>query len=389
MANFKFNLISTSEIIESPHWQFMLDAMRFKWDNLIVYWPPWCGKSTIAGHRLEFLKEDKKNAIYLTYSNLLKEYVKQSFKDENTIKDKINTFFSYLWFTLNDINYLEDNYQENRNACDELIQKRIQEHNYNYEEIIIDEWQDLPYWVYEKLLKKSKNISIFLDLAQSIYKKWLKNVDFNNIISYWTTFQLQINRRNPRSLYEFALQLNPEWITKSDLKLMKNVSWDTVEIYECNDWELEMKEILDIIKENKTSNIWILVWNNQSEVDRFCEKLNQTEYNWKYTKFHSNSNLNLENFQNIMVTTFKSAKWLEFDIVIIPNVNIDWWYKNGNNYIDDRLLFVAFTRAREQLIITYINWNNFVQNRIKDFDKKTYKIYERKEKEISIEDIPF
>ncbi len=117
---------------------------------------------------------------------------------------------------------------------------------------------------------------------------------------------------------------------------------------------------------------------------------NENWYQNEYTKFHSSNNQNLSGFKNILITSFHSSKWLEFDIVIIPTINIGYW----NRFIDDNLLFVAFTRAKEQLIITYVKWKSFIESKIRNFDKTSYDFYQRDSKnkiskEFSLEDIPF
>ncbi len=390
MWGFKFNFISRARILETPQWKDMIDAMDHSTDeNLIVIWPPWCWKSTVAAHRLDYLKD--KNIVYLTYNNLLAEYIKQSFEDWDIVKDKIKTFFSFFHFNLDEIKFLEQNYISKKTECLDLIENKFKGLQKELDVLIIDEWQDVPLDMYKHTTKLAKHNSIFLDVAQSIYDHWIKTTEqFNQLKNYlnWVEYQLTINRRNPRWLFEFALQLNPTWVSTSNLKLMKVVSW-SVEVYQCVNEVIEFNEILEIFKQAKNKNIGVL-FHKRSEIDDFCRRLNENWYQNEYTKFHSSNNQNLSGFKNILITSFHSSKWLEFDIVIIPTINIGYW----NRFIDDNLLFVAFTRAKEQLIITYVKWKSFIESKIRNFDKTSYDFYQRDSKnkiskEFSLEDIPF
>ena len=56
------------------------------------------------------------------------------------------------------------------------------------------------------------------------------------------------------------------------------------------------------------------------------------------------------NNDNPKLCTLDSAKGLEFDIVIMPQMNKDNYYEN---IINHRRIFVGITRPREELHMTY------------------------------------
>ena len=97
MPLFKFDYVSYDKILTSIKWKDMIDAIEQPFDeHLLVTWLPWCGKSTIATHRLDRLKKQK--WLYLTYWKLLTTYVSQ-WLASNEAKSKTNSFWS--WFFKN------------------------------------------------------------------------------------------------------------------------------------------------------------------------------------------------------------------------------------------------------------------------------------------------
>ncbi len=389
MANFKFNSISYDKIKESIQWKYMIEAIDSPIDtNLLVYWLPWAWKSTIAAHRLDKFNRQNKNVIYLTYWKLLSEFLKQ-WIDDIDAKVKFNSFWKWFYEIRKKLNL---NYIKIENIKSEDVKETFSKYIEKYgkfDVIIIDEWQDILQYIYEHIWILSNHISIFADDAQQIMIRTWEN-KMTEIIKWYLnteTYQLTLNRRNPKSLYEFALQLNPKNVEKWDIKLMENKP-DPVIFFDCFDKQTELSQILNIINDNKSKNIAILF--SQIEQISLFETDLKSENFYDYTLYNSESNFNINNFKSPLITTFKSVKWLEVDIVIIPNLYPSIEYK----YLDNNQLFVAFTRAKEKLIITHHNWWSQIEKILSKFDSNTYSSYKIwidswNKKEISIEDIEF
>ena len=60
---------------------------------------------------------------------------------------------------------------------------------------------------------------------------------------------------------------------------------------------------------------------------------------------------NFETLENVHITTFKSAKGVEFDTVIIPNFDSYKWFMANTNNIGMNDYYVALTRAKINLFL--------------------------------------
>ncbi len=83
-----------------------------------------------------------------------------------------------------------------------------------------------------------------------------------------------------------------------------------------------------------------------------------------YINFQKNAASNIKNNQsNIKLMTVHSSKGLEFDIVIIPDCN-EMIFPHGRMPDEEtvseerRLFYVAMTRAKDKLYLTYLNAEN-------------------------------
>ena len=381
MAVFKFNYISYDKILESAKWKDMIDAIEQPSDeNLLVNWLPWCWKSTIAVHRLDKFKNKKWGL--LTFWNLLTSYIKLSMENEES-KNKVFWFWS--WFFLYRRKYWLENIDIKNITGDDFKKtfEKILLNQWKYDFLFIDEWQDLPKDLYEHLWIIANHISVFADDAQQLY--WVNNAKIENIINWINPIQyeLNVNRRNPRGLYEFALAFEPKNAEKWNLKLMTNKP-DPVEVYICNSFDSEYNKILSLIDEYNWKNIAILFTRGEA-VTKLSEQLQKDEI--IHSTYHKDiDNKELYILNSPIITTFHSVKWLEFDIVIIP-----WLYPDiKNNYVNENHFFVATTRASEKLIITHHNWNSEIEWRLKKINKNLYQEYTLiDEEDIDVNDIPF
>lgn len=383
MSIFKFNYISYDKILESVKWRDMIDAIDQPTDeNLLVTGLPWCWKSTIATHRLDKFR-DKKWWL-LTYWKLLTSYIKQWLEKEDS-KEKV--FWFWKWFYAYRRKYwlafknIKDITWEDIKETFELIK----DNQWKYDFLLIDEWQDLPKDLYQHLWIIANHLSVFADDAQQLYSN--NNANVENIINGIDPvhYELNINRRNPKVLYEFALSLNPKNAEKWNLKLMTNKS-DSVEIYKCNNDKHELNQILSLLDEHEWKNIAIL-FSKSEWVEKFGYELKSK--NIDFSIYHKDvDDYLILNLNSPILTTFHSSKWLEFDIVIIP-----WIYPDiRNNQINENHFFVAFTRASEKLIITHHNGNSEIEERIKNINKDLYEEYNLWDERENIEDteqIPF
>ena len=140
----------------------------------------------------------------------------------------------------------------------------------------------------------------------------------------------------------------------------------------------EMERLISIIKSYKETNIAILLPHapdKSYEIDNDKYKssvkyyYNQLSQNFTCSYYTSDTKQDKITLGKIHISTFKSAKGLEFDSVIIPQIELvdDAFTKQLNEY------YVALTRAKTNLILLS---NKRVEN-ISKFNKIDSSLYDK------------
>jgi len=213
--------------------------------------------------------------------------------------------------------------------------------------VSIDEAQDLGYVHYACLKKlfKFTNFSIYGDLSQSIYayrgieswdqvKEILKDDSDMKYLakSYRTTIEImdfanKILKHLGVSLAEPVIRHGEEVIVskpKNNLEYIEN---------KINEYlDKGYKSIAIICKEEKEVNKYYDYLKEKMKISKLDE--NSTSYDG-----------------GICLLPIALAKGLEFDAVIVVNVDNDRYDKN--NILDMKLLYVALTRALHELNVIY------------------------------------
>jgi len=162
-------------------------------------------------------------------------------------------------------------------------------------------------------------------------------------------YTLDINFRNSREILLFTQSVFPSifisqrTITNAEetgiKPLVQTVGWDE---------DKAIKKIVEIVNEysSNTHNIGVLVV-SRNQVNQYYEQLNDkidcTKYEGEMDEFGT--------LGNIHITTFKSAKGIEFDTVIIPNFDsYDWFIEHTEN-IGMSDYYVALTRSKVNLFL--------------------------------------
>lgn len=180
--------------------------------------------------------------------------------------------------------------------------------------------------------------------------------------------------RSAHELYKFAIQFVPENAKAHDETLLERLkrkqeksggAADKPFVYLEADIQGMYQTIKDIIDENPQDNIGVLV-ELVDEVDQFADELSK-EY--EISKYH-NQDVVPSTLNNIIVTTFKSAKGVEFDYVIIPFLEKwDSYVHNPHEY------YVGVTRAKNQVHILSMCGTPKIMN---NFDTDTYQLVDNR-----------
>lgn len=323
---------------------------------------PGTGKSVVSLWRhLQNYDLERRKSLLLTYTKSLEIYFSLALKSPNlNVKATTKTNAS--------------------NATNRTLWWTYHELSSKYDEIIVDEAQDIILEKYELIKQYTKMVSYGLDRNQSMYlssQKLQELVDglpilfSNNIIIP----PLNENFRNTYQITQFVRSLFPNRIfPNGQINGQKPILVCT------NDNQsIQNKVIFDIINQfqSDTHNIAILLPLVNPALHRQMvvrDYYNILKNNGFKCSFYENDNGELLKIENIHITTFKSAKGFEFDTVIIP----DFQHFNEDierlNVVNKSDYYVTLTRAKRNLILidnSKTNMNNrcsllFLQSQIKN-----------------------
>jgi DNA helicase IV len=237
-----------------------------------------------------------------------------------------------------------------------------------FHEIIVDEAQDLPHDYYNRLKNYSNIISYGADDAQILYPENSSTQNqLHSIFPGNRNHQLSRNFRSTQKIMQFAKSaFSQAFIPLSTIQGLSNNPGDLPIMLISGGSKFEVsnskqdKAIIDIIRSfiADTHNIAILVpWKKQ--VDYFHGIISS-----KYpscTLYHEGRN-GCKNISNLHITTFKSAKGLEFDTVIIPNFDRMLENTPSHFHLEWKDFYVAVTRARNNLYLITNNEMNHLNS---------------------------
>lgn len=292
---------------------------------------PGTGKSVVSIYRHINKIEQGKDCMLLTFSNSLKYYLKNCCRQHSrAAADRI--YSTYEWYNKQD------------HWCEELI---------------IDEAQDVLLKVYESFKETSLAVSYSADDSQSLYPD--SHTSVRQLAELFPQNHPYLLTRNFRS-------------TKAILSLVrflfKNANISLQDIEECksegdkpilylNDGDVYRSDdrsqdryVLNIVEsfaDDPAQNIAVLCpW--RTHVKRFYTIIHAR---FPQCTYYCSNQGNCTDIGNIHVTTFKSAKGLEFDTVIIPYANLIFECLENKRLcqynIEWKDFFVAMTRCKTNL----------------------------------------
>jgi superfamily I DNA/RNA helicase len=361
MSQFIFNTISRAEIERSKGGKIMLQAIDYDGDdNQIITGVPGSGKTTVTLMRAERLVAEEKNILLFTYQNLLKKSLINASSDE--LKSKITNF--HTWYRRNAGN---QDFDENDSIENILARLRAVR---QLDEILIDEGQDFERKIYKALISKSSKTTVGADNAQKVHVKGLPISEIENelrINAELVPVRLVYNYRNTFEIYNFSRYFMSTTHERANSPLLietmtKGLGNKPI-VINVNDDRQKQNRLRIILEDAGEKNIAILLY-HVAEVNIYYELVQNLGF--ACSKWHGNSQpIELE---NILITTYKSAKGMEFQVVIMPNMEtaMDRSYKTGEHY------YVGCTRARESLYLL-CNGNGLPQY-FNGFDEFSYEL---------------
>jgi DNA helicase IV len=358
MPPFRFNIISRAEIQESVGGALMIAAIDDDGPhNMMITGPAGSGKTTVSLMRGERLVNEGKNILVVTYHDLLWRSL------YNIASEELDPSVHKIKYWLRKNFAIEGEYTE------EELKKALEDWE-GVDEIIIDEGQDLPRKIFTALKEKSKKLTVGADNAQRVHEEGISSEQIRIELAMPGLEPLHIklmyNYRNTYGIYNFARFFQPfNQIINNQLTIDRIPKGDGVKptIFLVPDENTRIAQLKILLQNSGDRNVAVLVYHVE-DVD-FYANLIQDEFGIDCSRHHKNSHVQRD-IENVLVTTFKSAKGLEFQVVILPNMETvgDKWYKTMEHY------FVGSTRAKENLYL--IARSDTVPMKMAHFENDTF-----------------
>jgi DNA helicase IV len=301
------------------------NSARNEEDAIALTGGPGTGKSVVCLWRHIRNCEIGVDSLLLTYTKSLEHYLKLTAKPKSVTAYK-NIDRIYNWMT---------------------------HHTKEYDEIIVDEAQDIDIDRHKRLSKYASNISFGADDAQSLYPEHSSSFDeLEDLYSDNEFYELKQNFRNSSEILDFVKSVLPNFhIPQSVVQSAKESG--ILPIVKMTSWEFD-EEVVDIVElieqyAGEKGNIGFLAPSINLVGKYFKAIKNELSADISCSILHSDMEESAT-INEMHFTTFKSAKGLEFDTVIIPNFDsMDWWINNDKS--TDKEYYVAFTRAKKNLVL--------------------------------------
>lgn len=236
-----------------------------------------------------------------------------------------------------------------------------------YKHIVIDEGQDFSPVMLRSLSLAAAHkgsLTFFGDMAQQIYGSRISWRSAGlNIPEIW---YFQENYRNTKQIAQLGLAISKTQYFKGVADLVEphspKADGPLPTLVECDDENKETELALENASAMGRTQFVGLLSRNRSMDEYFVKTIKRRDKSLKVEKLHRDmKQWNPE--PGIFVGTYHSAKSLEFDAVILPHCNDDVLPDQSRiaalgstreaEFEEVRLLYVAVTRARTRLILTY------------------------------------
>lgn len=306
-------------------------------DAIAISGGPGTGKSVVSLWRhIRNYGTGSRRSLLLTYTITLETYLAASARSENgNAGNAVNR--TYWWTT---------------------------HHLQRYDEIIVDEAQDVESGRYTTIQNYSGVVSYGADDQQIVFRnRATTQQQLAAIFPNNRSYVLDENFRNSYEIMLFVRALFPQKLvpqaTLNNLLQEGRRGNKPILLVSNNNTAKQNQAIFDVINQFKsaTHNIAILV-PLQNHVNTYANIIRNAGI--QCSSFCTDDG-NLGEIDNVHVTTFKSSKGTEFDTVIIPNFENMLTNIAQLNVIDENDYYVAITRAKRNLYLISTTTPNFLE----------------------------
>ena len=338
------------------------EALRCpKHRSLLVFGPPGSGKTVVAIYRAKQLKQAKEKVDFIVRSRVLLSYIESSLK-KSKIEADYSTFESWFRIYLSKIlprgtpipRPWGKRFEYDWPAVNQLLVKHNVALDGSFDHLLVDEAQDIPFDFFRIAVRVSKHLTVFADENQSI--KQGVNASLANLRAATKKFEpveilLDKNHRNTKEIARFA-GLFAVYGIETGCTESPSRSGHRPALMSVASLEKQVQWVAQLITNNPGKSIGILTKfvKGSNGVFSWISLLNKHKVSAQ--SYSSTNWRDVPNFEKsgAFVVTQESQTGLEFDFVVVPDVHL-----LPTEYMpeDQMRLYVAFSRARERLFVTY------------------------------------
>ncbi|MBC8253278.1 MAG: ATP-binding domain-containing protein [Ardenticatenia bacterium] len=326
----------------------------------LIYGPAGSGKTAIALYRAKSLVDQGKSIKVFVFTKVLLQFILAAANDLGIPSHSVQSFYSWVWRQhSNLIGYPNDEGGDDRFSrwTDALIRhfQAYPASKPRYDYIIVDEGQDFRENVAQIIRMLSPNIFIAGDTSQSLYTDLR---DMGQLAQHWAPLDrphtLVRNYRNPKTVAKVAalfLEASPLGADQFLQTVVGRPSEMKPVWYAVGSPNERVDRIAEILSQARGSLATGILFRHREHLSQTAEMLSRRGVRFQVALSGNEYHYSFRDVSIPTLTTIHSAKGIEFDLVVLPDLDADVWDADQDQPNQRRLFFVALTRTKSRLYL--------------------------------------